>query len=202
MARVEGKGGALVRFSDWYSRRKYGRDMEITEVIANSRPNMLGWGAFEWFHERSHKVDERLKALAATKAATTVGCAFCIDIGSAIGREAGVSEQQLRDFHTYKESDGFSREEKLVMEYAEEMTKTNVEVPDELFASLREHFDDEQIVELTSAIAIENFRARFNNALDVAPAGFSEGAYCPMPEKLARAQQADGQAASAERTPA
>ena len=65
------------------------------------------------------------------------------------------------------------------MEYAEELCKEPVEVPDELFARLREHFDEAQIVELTAAIAIENFRARFNNALDIAPAGFSEGMFCP-----------------------
>jgi AhpD family alkylhydroperoxidase len=185
MARVEEKNGALVRFTNWYTRRQFGRDIQTTAVIANSAPNMLAWGMFEWWHERGHAVEEKLKALAGTKAATTIGCEFCIDIGSHLSREAGVSDEQLRDFHNYRESDAFSPVEKLVMEYAEEMSKTNVEISDDLFARLREHFDDRQLVELTAAIGIENFRARFNNALDVAPAGFSEGAYCPMPERIA-----------------
>jgi hypothetical protein len=73
------------------------------------------------------------------------------------------------------------------MEYAEELTKEPVDVPEELFARLREHFDEGQIVELTAAIAIENFRARFNNALDIEPAGFSEGLYCPVPDAIATA---------------
>ena len=77
------------------------------------------------------------------------------------------------------------------MEYAEEMTKEHVEVSDELFARLREHFDEEQIVELTAAIAIENLRARFNNALGIEPSGFSEGLYCPVPEVQAAAAAAD-----------
>ena len=187
MARVEGKQGLPVRFANWYTRRKYGKEMEITSVIARSRPDMVGWGMFEWWHERGHKVDEKLKDLAATKVATTVGCQFCIDIGSALGRKAGVTEQQLRDFHIYRESPAFSGVEKLVMEYAEAMSQSNVEVPEDLFARLREHFEEEQIVELTSAIAIENYRARFNNALDIAPSDFSEGAYCPMPERQAAA---------------
>ncbi len=194
MARIDEKSGPLVRFTDWYSRRKYGREMEMAGVIGHSRPNMLAWGMLEWWHERSGKVNERLKALAATKAATRIGCEFCIDIGSAISREAGVTDEQLHAFHDYRNSDAFSAEDKLVMEYAEEMSETNVDVSDELFARLREHFDDEQIVELTAAIAIENFRARFNNALDVAPAGFSEGAFCPLPE---RAQEEAGAARGA-----
>jgi 4-carboxymuconolactone decarboxylase len=187
MARVEEKDGLLVRISNWYTRRTYGRDITTTPVIGHSRPNMLAWGMLEWWHERGHAVDEKLKLLAATKAATRIGCEFCIDIASHLSREAGVTEAQLRDFHNYRESDEFSDVEKLVMEYAEEMSKTNVQVPDELFERLRKHFDTEQLVELTSAIAIENFRARFNNALDVSPSGFSEGAYCPLPEREAAA---------------
>jgi AhpD family alkylhydroperoxidase len=183
MARVEEKSGLMVRGANWYTRRTYGRDIEVTGVMAQSRPNAIGYGMLEWWHERSHAVDEKLKVLAATKAATKIGCEFCIDIGTHLGREAGVTEEQLRDFHTYRDSAAFSPVEKLVMEYAEEMSKTNVQISDELFAQLREHLNEEQIVELTAAIAIENLRARFNNALDISPAGFSEGAYCPMPER-------------------
>ena len=122
MARVGTKSGPLVRIANWYTRRRYGREIGITGVIAHTPWNMVGWGTLEFGYERSHKVDERLKALAATRAATVVGCQFCIDIGSAIGREAGVTEQQLRDFHVYRESPAFSPLERLVMEYAEQMT--------------------------------------------------------------------------------
>ena len=192
MARVEDKNSALARAANWYVRRTYGRPMALTGVMAQNPWNMVGWGMLEFGYERSHKVDEKLKDLAATKAATVIGCQFCIDIGSALGRKAGVSEEQLRDFHGYRESPAFSPVEKLVMEYAEEMSKESVQVPDELFARLREHFDDAQIVELTAAIAIENFRARFNNALGIEPAGFSEGLYCPVPDAIATAA-AEGQ---------
>jgi 4-carboxymuconolactone decarboxylase len=201
MARVEEKGGPMVRFAQWYAKLKYGRRMTVTPVIAHSRPTMIGWGAFEWWHEHAHRVDERLKDLAATKVATRVGCEFCIDIGAALGRKAGVTEKQLRDFHNYRESPEFSDEERLVMEYADELTNAHVEVPDELFARLREHFDEGQVVELTAAIAIENFRARFNNALEVEPAGFSEGLFCPVPDALA-APAAAGEAQSEVRTSA
>jgi|tagenome__1003787_1003787.scaffolds.fasta_scaffold20226883_2 AhpD family alkylhydroperoxidase len=181
MARVEEKTGPMVRASQAYAKRKYGRPLTITPVIAHSGPTMIGWGAFEMLHERAHRVDERLKDLAATRVATIVGCEFCIDIGSALGRKAGVTEAQLRAFHDYRTSPEFSDEERVVMEYAEELTREQVQVPDELFARLREHFDEAQVVELTAAIAIENFRARFNNALDIEPSGFSDGMYCPMP---------------------
>ena len=62
------------------------------------------------------------------------------------------------------------------------MTKTPVEVPDELYKELSQHFGAEEILELTASIAWENYRARFNHALEIDSGGFSEGAYCPLPE--------------------
>jgi len=58
-----------------------------------------------------------------------------------------------------------------------------MEVPDELFTALRRHFSDAQLVELTAAIAWENYRARFDHAFGIEAQGFSEGAYCPLPER-------------------
>ncbi len=80
----------------------------------------------------------------------------------------------------------FSPLEKLVLDYGVAMTLTPVEVPDELFAALRQHFNEAQLVELTAAIAWENYRARFNHAFGIEAQGFSKGAYCPLPERSGR----------------
>ena len=68
-----------------------------------------------------------------------------------------------------------------MLEYATLMTRTPVEVPDELFQQLREVFNEAQLVELTTAIAWENYRARFNHAFGIEGEGFSEGAFCALP---------------------
>ena len=94
-----------------------------------------------------------------------------------------MTEQQLRDLPVYRTSAAFSPLEKLVLDYAVEMTKTPVEVPDALFAALRGQFDEAQLVELTAAIAWENYRARFDHAFGIGAQGFSEGAWCPLPER-------------------
>jgi hypothetical protein len=56
-----------------------------------------------------------------------------------------------------------------------------VEVSDALFAKLRKQLDDAQLVELTHVIALENMRGRFNVALGIGAAGFSEGMVCAIP---------------------
>jgi alkylhydroperoxidase family enzyme len=61
------------------------------------------------------------------------------------------------------------------------MTRTPVDVPDSLFDQLKARFNPAQLVELTAAIAWENYRARFNHAFGIESANFSEGAVCALP---------------------
>ena len=68
-----------------------------------------------------------------------------------------------------------------MLEYADSMTRVPVEVSDALFARLRERFSEVQLVELTSAIAWENYRARFDHAFGIEGENFTDGAVCAMP---------------------
>ena len=104
-----------------------------------------------------------------------------------MGRERGLTEAKLAALPHFEDSRELSDLEKLVIRYAVAMTERLVDVPDTLFAELKRHFSDKQIVEMTSAFAWENYRARFNHALGVESEGFSSGAYCPLPEKPAYA---------------
>jgi AhpD family alkylhydroperoxidase len=182
MTRIEGVGdrGArpLVRLLHRLSRRELGRDVDPVAVYAHLPGLLVGYGAFEKATGRQHRVPERLKALAELKAAAVVNCEFCCDIASALAREAGISEEQILALAHHRDSAAFDQLERLVLDYATAMTRTPVRVEDELFAALREHFDERQMVELTNAIALENLRARFNSAFDMTPAGFSEGMVC------------------------
>ncbi|CAN5215771.1 hypothetical protein BH24ACT19_BH24ACT19_11930 [soil metagenome] len=103
----------------------------------------------------------------------------------------GVTEEQLRDLPRYRESPAFSEEERLVIELAVEMARTPVELPPGLLDELRRYFDETQLVELTAAIAWENYRARFNRVFEVRPVGFCEGGFCAVPEQPVRPADSD-----------
>jgi hypothetical protein len=62
--------------------------------------------------------------------------------------------------------------------------RTPVEVTDELFAQLKEHFSDEQLVEITALLTVVNLD-RFNAAFGIGSAGFSEGMVCVPPDRPA-----------------
>lgn len=78
----------------------------------------------------------------------------------------------------WRESRLFSEAERCALDYAERITITSERVDDALFARLEQHYSEAQIVELTAAIAFENFRSKFNPALGVEAQGF-----CPLPPR-------------------
>jgi AhpD family alkylhydroperoxidase len=175
------RGGPIARIAARYAKRIYGKVPDPVPVTAHSARVLNGYLAFEWELARARRVDKKLKTLAELKAAALAGCEYCLDIGSAIARRDGVTKEQIADLPRYRDSDHFSADEKLVLDYATAMTQTPLAVDDDLFARLEQRFDDAQLVELTATIAWENYRARFNWALDMPPQGFSQGA-CAVPE--------------------
>jgi alkylhydroperoxidase family enzyme len=100
-----------------------------------------------------------------------------------VGRKAGLTERKLMALADFETSAEFSELEKLALRYAIAMTETPVHVSDDLFAALRQHFNEKQLVELTAAIAWENYRARFDHAFGIEAEGFSKGAFCPLPAR-------------------
>ncbi len=80
----------------------------------------------------------------------------------------------------WRDSKLFSPAERVALEYAECITYTDRDVDDALFAELKKHFTEAQIVELTAAVAFENFRSKFNPTLKVEAQGF-----CVVPKRTA-----------------
>jgi len=188
VARIDApeKPGPLTRLVWGIARRQTGGKLaEPVALMAHSPLLMNAYGGFEMAFERSKRTPRKLKILAELKASALCGCEWCMDFGSWLARsKAGVTEEQLRELPNFRDSDAFDEDEKLVLEYAEGISRTPVDVTDEVFDRLRERFDEAQIVELTWAAAIESLRARFNWALGIDSQGYSEGAVCVRPEAI------------------
>lgn len=100
-----------------------------------------------------------------------------------MGRRIGLSEAKIQALAQLEPGAPFDPVELAVLRYADALTGTPVEVPEPLFLELRRAFDDAQLVELTSALAWENYRARFDHALAIEAEGFSPGTLCLLPER-------------------
>ena len=80
--------------------------------------------------------------------------------------------EKLGEVLDWRTSKLFSPMERVALEYAERITTTGQKVDEALFAELKKHFSEGQIVELTAAIAMENFRSKFNPPLGIEAQGF------------------------------
>jgi AhpD family alkylhydroperoxidase len=165
--------GPFLRLAYRYSRRRYGTVLAPLVPLSHHPGLLRGTVAMELALQRADEVDWRLKDLAATRAASLAGCEFCIDFGSALLEHAGAPPEQIAELARWRESDAFSPLDRLALEYAEALTRTPVDVPDDLYARLAEHFSEAQLVELTAAIAFENHRARMHHAFGLGSQRFA-----------------------------
>jgi alkylhydroperoxidase family enzyme len=198
MARIQGvsheDAGPMVRLVYRFMRRgmkkmtgrapAHGSGIEPVEIWAHQPKMMSGMGKFQQAVRKGHSVDERLKYLVELKGAQMIGCEFCVDLGSQICRNSGFSDDELLALPHYRDSELFTEREKRALDYTVAVMRTPVEVTDELFAQVKEHFTDEQLVEITALLTLVNLD-RLNAAFGVGSAGFSDGMVCVVPDRPA-----------------
>jgi AhpD family alkylhydroperoxidase len=172
----------LVRFFFWKQKRTYGRVLD---------PGLL-WGRSPWvfaavallygaLDRRSSPLAPALRSLVTVRVSQINHCAFCVDINSATLAKRGVAMEKIADLADWRDSTSFSPEERLALEFAEAMTISGAGVGDDLRQRLKQHWNDDALVELAGVIAFQNLSSKFNAALDVPSRGF-----CRLP---ARAHQ-------------
>jgi len=107
------------------------------------------------------RLDGKLRELAYIKSSTVNDCTYCAEAHRAVARKIGITEEQLQAISDYESSPLFTNLEKLVMKYAEELTKT-VKSSEELLKELRKHLSEEELVELNLTVGTANLTNRFN----------------------------------------
>ena len=108
-----------------------------------------------------------------------------MDINAAVGGKAGLSSEKIEAALGSTESDHLSDRERVALEYADRVSATPVDVPDEFFEKLQRVFSEREIVELTAHIAHENYNAKSNRPLRVEANNFCETLPRPRAESSA-----------------
>src|SRR5262245_55363836 len=173
---LEGRdAGILARIIQGIARLALGRSLNPTKIQAHAPRTMLAslisnmiLGSGRW------AVGRDLVQLVRIRAATLNGCPFCMDINAAVGGTAGLSRQKIEVALGFDEPRDLSERERIALEYANRVSATPVDVPDEFFAKLQRLFSEREIVELTAHIAHENYNAKSNRPLRVEANNFCE----------------------------
>jgi alkylhydroperoxidase family enzyme len=164
-----------VRLSEWWARRHYGKVLEPGLVYGHNAKVLRSYFAFEMKVAKWDALDPTLKHLAVMVSSARIGCAWCMDIGYWEAERLGLPGEKISKVPEWRDHpDTFSETEQLVMEYTEAMTDTPPHVTDEMVAGLLKLLGEAAMVELTTMVALENFRSRVNSAMGLTSQGFSE----------------------------
>lgn len=111
-----------------------------------------------------------LKELVKLRASQINGCAYCVDMHSLDARAMGETEQRLYALPVWQETPFFTERERAALLWTEKLTLISAaHVPDEVYEQVRPHFTEEELSNLTLAIALINAWNRFGIAFRDVP---------------------------------
>ena len=98
-----------------------------------------------------------LLELVKMRASQINGCAYCIDMHSQDARAMGESEQRLYELNAWRETPFYTERERAALLWTEELTLISQgHAPDAVYEEVRQHFSEEELVNLTLAIVAIN----------------------------------------------
>ncbi|HLR26158.1 MAG TPA: carboxymuconolactone decarboxylase family protein [Fodinibius sp.] len=106
---------------------------------------------------QASNIGDKLYELVKMRASQINGCAYCLDMHSKDARAGGETEQRLYGLNAWRETPFYSERERAALAWTEALTEISInEVSDELYESVREYFDEEEMVALTMLIIAIN----------------------------------------------
>jgi len=142
------KFGSIINFSNvWGQPPKLFQDLSCLFGLLKTKPSTIS---------------PFLRSLIIFRVSQLNGSKFCIRPNSATLLERGISLSKIEKLVNWKRSKLFTDKEKIALEYAETLTKTDKKVSEEVFKKLREHFQNDQILELAAIITFQNMSTKYN----------------------------------------
>ncbi len=127
--------------------------LDYRQAAAGAFQAMLGMEQYI----RGCGLEHSLLELIKTRASQINGCAYCIDMHTKDARAAGETEQRLYGLSAWRETPFYTARERAALEWTETLTLiAQNDVSDELYARVREHFSEEELVNVTMVIITIN----------------------------------------------
>lgn len=140
--------------------------LNLHKVIANSPQVLLNFLRLGNTLLTRAELSPKLRELAVMRVAKLVGSEYEWVQHYPIALGAGVSREQIEAIPQWQDSASFKDIERIVLQYTDEVAQ-NAEVKDETFSALRQHLNEQSIIELTLSVGYWEMVARFLIALDI-----------------------------------
>jgi alkylhydroperoxidase family enzyme len=166
----------FLKLGIWFSERITGKKMLPARILAWYPKAAVGSGVLESLvAHHDGRMDERMLQIARVTASYAAACPFCIDMNSYQFEEQGISAEEmlvLQGRKEIKEVATFSEREKVAIQYVKLISQTPLKFYPEVITTLKQQFNEREIVILASTAAQVNYWARLIQALGIPPAGF------------------------------
>jgi alkylhydroperoxidase family enzyme len=110
-------------------------------------------------------VSTRIHALIRFRAAMRIGAAAAAEQHAAVCKHEGWDDEQMNAAAVGYDSVAFSDAERLLLRYADDLSRTPMDIDIAVVRQLRQHFSEDQLLEIAASICQENFKARFATAI-------------------------------------
>ena len=115
-------------------------------------------------------LDKTIIELVKLRVSQINNCAFCLQIHLNVSRRLGLPQEKLDLVATWREAGIFTEKECAALAWAEALTRlADRSVPDEAYEAVRRHFDENQLIFLSTSIATINAWNRLGAAFGFAP---------------------------------
>jgi AhpD family alkylhydroperoxidase len=123
-------------------------------------------------------IEKNLLQLIEYRVSQINGCAYCLDMHSKDLRYGGETEQRIYMISGWRETNLYTARERAALEWAESVTLLNEgHVPDELYENVRKEFSEEELIDLTLAVASINSWNRLNIAFRTTAGSYQPGQF-------------------------
>jgi len=156
----------MAKIGFYVIRKQFGKVTTVAKVIYARFPAIMMIVKKIFDFEEKNRISAELQVLIQTQVAWLNGCTFCMDTSSFRATEFDLNHEKLEAIKTFEESELFTDPEKSALRYTRDIT-LKVEVNDQCYSALREHWSDEEIIEITFAAAAENFLNRLVKPLGI-----------------------------------
>jgi alkylhydroperoxidase family enzyme len=120
---------------------------------------------FQFYRSDKRQLDPKLRELGQTRAGFSVGSQFVFSQHCKASRDAGLSETQIEAIPHWQVADCFSELERAILAYTDALVLQRGRVPDGVFAVLKAHLSDEEILEFTYVTCTYMMHAVMSRAL-------------------------------------
>jgi len=136
------------------------------------------WALEHYVHQSG--LDPKLLELVKLRASLINGCAYCVDMHTKVARSLGETEQRLYEVSLWREAPFYTEQERAALAWTEAVTLVSIDhVPDDVYETARQHFDEKELIDLTTAIVAINGWNRLAIAFRTVPGTFQIGKPAP-----------------------